>query len=91
MLVMRGIFSICGNESQPGLQILEKLATLMLCFQTSYSACPVKDAIYVLFLCFKRFEFEYETNKCGGIFFFFQKRRKIFVFKNFRISMWTRP
>ena len=30
MLVMRAILSICGNESQPDLQILEKLATLML-------------------------------------------------------------
>ena len=26
-LVMRAIFRICGNESQPGLQIVEKLTT----------------------------------------------------------------
>ena len=26
-LVMRAIFRICGNQSQPGLQIVEKLAT----------------------------------------------------------------
>ena len=29
MLVMRVVWK-CGNESQPGLEILEKLATLML-------------------------------------------------------------
>ena len=28
--VMRAIFGICGNESQPGLQIVKKLATLLL-------------------------------------------------------------
>ena len=27
VLVMRAIFRICGNESQPGLQLVEKLAT----------------------------------------------------------------
>ena len=26
-LVMRAIFRICGNESQPGLQLVEKLST----------------------------------------------------------------
>ena len=26
MLVMRAILEICGNESQPGLQLVEKLA-----------------------------------------------------------------
>ena len=61
---------LCGNESQPGLQILEKLATPMLWFQTSYGACPVKDATYSLFLCFKRFDFEYDTNKCARVFLF---------------------
>ena len=53
---------ISGNESPPGLQILEKLATPVL--------CPVKDATYPLFLCFKQFEFEYDTNKCARVFFF---------------------
>ena len=28
--VMRAIFRICGNESQPGLQKVKKLATLLL-------------------------------------------------------------
>ena len=27
---MRAIFRICGNESQPGLQLVEKLATLLV-------------------------------------------------------------
>ena len=27
--VMRAIFRICGNESQPGLQLVEKLATTL--------------------------------------------------------------
>jgi len=27
VLVMRAIFRTCGNESQPGLQVVEKLAT----------------------------------------------------------------
>ena len=70
MLVSRAIFRICGKESQPGLLIIEKLATPMLWFQTSYSACLVKDATYPLLLCFKRFEFEYDTNKCVRVFFF---------------------
>ena len=26
--------------------------------------------IYLLFLCFKRFEFEYDTNKCGRIYIY---------------------
>ena len=38
--------------------------------QTSYSAGSVKDATHSLFLCFKRFEFEYDTNKCARVFFF---------------------
>ena len=48
--------------------------------------------IYLLFLCFKRFEFEYDT-KCGRIYIyiFFKKWRKSAVFRNFRISTWTRP
>ena len=33
---MDAIFRICGNESQPGLQILEKLATPMLLVRTLY-------------------------------------------------------
>ena len=43
----------------------------MLWFQTSYGACSVNDAIYSLFLCFQRFEFEYDTNKCARVFFFY--------------------
>ena len=29
-LVMRAIFRICGNESQPGLQLVEKLTTPLI-------------------------------------------------------------
>ena len=29
-LVMRAIFRICGNESQPGLQLVEKLSTPLI-------------------------------------------------------------
>ena len=33
------VFRICGNESQPGLQILEKLATPMRLVRTLYKTC----------------------------------------------------
>ena len=32
--------------------------------------------VFVFFVCFKRFEFEYDTNKCGRIIFFFENGEK---------------
>ena len=56
----------------------------MLWFQTSYSACSVKDATYSLFLCLQRFELEYDTNKFARVFFFF------FFWQNlFRPTGWS--
>ena len=38
-LVMRAIFRICGNESQPGLEIVEKLATPLRGIPLSSNDC----------------------------------------------------
>ena len=35
-IVMRAMFRICGNESQPGHQIVEKLATPLLILRELY-------------------------------------------------------
>ena len=39
MLVIRAIFRICRNESQPGLQVVEKLATPLVA--VTFLTCDV--------------------------------------------------
>ena len=44
---MRAIFRICGNENQPGLQGVEKLATPLPGVESSFSVSP-----FLLLFCY---------------------------------------
>ena len=51
-LVMRAIFRICGNQSQPGLQIVEKLATPLPGNDRSSGCARASDSHILTYLTF---------------------------------------
>ena len=54
-LVMRAIFRICGNQSQPGLQIVEKLATPLPGNDHSSGCARASDSHILTYLTFLSF------------------------------------
>ena len=54
-LVMRAIFRVCGNQSQPGLQIVEKLATPLPGNDRSSGCARASDSHILTYLTFLSF------------------------------------